>query len=254
MASRNLALGKGEVWFAQFKPGTQTPGGERFLGNCPEFTMNREAEKLEHFSSTRGKRLKDDEEILGVNNTATISCDDVQPKNLALWFLGSEQILTTIAALAETETFEDVEPGLSYQLGVTDETPAGVRKVDNVEVLVGAAEQELGVDYDLDPVLGRITIIEGGGISDGDDVIVNYDVEASTRTQVISTDSMVEGALRFISYNPKGQKIDYFMPWVKFSPNGDISLISEEWMTIPLSVEALVKGDLAPIYADGRPA
>lgn len=253
MASRNLALGKGEVYFAQFKAGTQTPGGERFLGNCPEFTMNRETEKLEHFSSTRGKKLKDDEEVMGVTNSATISCDDVSPENLALWFLGSEQTLTVAGATGLTDAFEGVSLGLSYQLGTTAARPTGARKVTNVVVTVGVTEMDVDVDYTLDAALGRITLIEGGGIEEGDDVDVEFDVQASSRSQVISTDASVEGALRFVSYNPKGQKIDYFMPWVKFSPNGDISLITEEWMSIPLNVEALVKGDLAPIYADGRP-
>lgn len=253
MASRNLALGKGEVYFAQFKPGTQIPGGERFLGNCPEFTLNREAEKLPHFSSTRGKRLKDDEETLGTTDTGTISCDDVSPANLALWLLGTELTLTTAAIADQEDTFEDVEPGLSYQLGVSDTAPSGVRKVASVVVTKGATPLVLGDDYDIDPVLGRVTLLETGSVLKGDDITVTYDIEASTRSQIISSQNSAEGALRFISYNPRGQKIDYFMPWVKFSPNGEIALITEEWMTIPLTIEALAKGDLESIYADGRP-
>ena len=59
--------------------------------------------------------------------------------------------------------------------------------------------------------------------------------------------------MKYISYNPIGQKLDYFFPWVKVRPSGDISLISEEWMTIPLTIEALYKGDLSLCYLDGRP-
>lgn len=253
MASRNLALGKGEVYFAQFKTGTQTPGGERFLGNCPEFTLAREVEKIEHFSSTRGMKLKDDEDTVGVTNSGTISCDDVAPKNLALWFLGQDLVLTVGAVTDQTDSFEDVEPGLSYQLGVTDDAPTGARKVANVVVTKGVTALTLGTDYDVDLVLGRITLLEGGAVVKGDDLDVDFDITASTRTQIITSDTSIEGALRFISYNPKGQKIDYFMPWVKFSPNGDIALITEEYMTIPLNIEALNKGDLAAVYGDGRP-
>lgn len=255
MASRNLALGKGEVYFAQFKPGTQIPGGERFLGNCPEFTMNREAEKLEHFSSTRGMRLKDDEDTVGVTNTSTISCDDVSPANIALWMLGEALTLTTAAATAQTDTFEDVAPGLAYQLGVTDASPTGARNVANVVVTKGATPLTLGTDYEVDATLGRITLLDNDTttVIEGDDLDVTFDISASTRAQIVSSSASAEGALRFISYNPKGQKIDYFMPWVKISPNGEIALITEEYMTIPLNVEALVKDDLEAIYADGRP-
>ena len=82
---------------------------------------------------------------------------------------------------------------------------------------------------------------------------MNYDIAASSRNQVVTGTSQIEGALRFISYNPKGPRVDYFFPWVKLSPNGDFNLITEEWLTIPLNVEALQKGDLAVLYADGRP-
>ena len=254
--ARNLTLGKGELHFAKFTDNlTRIPGGLRFLGNCPEFNMTVETESLDHYSSTGGIRVKDDSVTLEINTTGTISCDDADPKNVALFFLGSEATVTEAGTTGLTDTFEGVEQGLGYQLGESATRPSGARKVTSVvvEPMGGGTAFVLDTDYTLDADLGLVTIIEGGGIADAADIDVNYDIAASSRNQVITGTSQIEGALRFISYNPKGPRVDYFFPWVKLSPNGDFNLITEEWLTIPLSVEALQKGDLAVLYADGRP-
>ena len=78
-------------------------------------------------------------------------------------------------------------------------------------------------------------------------------VEASTRDRVISRGQTVEGSLRYLANNPAGANIDYFMPWVKITPNGDFSLKGDEWQTVPFNIEILKKGDLEAIYVDGRP-
>ena len=42
--TQDYVLGKGEVWFAPFVPGTQTPRGYRWIGNTTEFNMTFESE------------------------------------------------------------------------------------------------------------------------------------------------------------------------------------------------------------------
>lgn len=63
----------------------------------------------------------------------------------------------------------------------------------------------------------------------------------------------IEGSLRFISFNPKGDKIDYFMPKVSITPNGDFAMKGDDWQILPFTIEVKKKGELAAIYADGRP-
>ncbi len=252
----NYTLGRGEVHFAAFAPGTQVAGGFRFIGNCPEFTLTREEETLEHYSSTGGIRVKDDEVTLQLDTSGSIVCDDVDPKNIAMFLYGTVATITTSSATGTVNTFNLIEKGLSYQLGVTPSTPTGVRSVASVVVnrVTPAAVLVLGTDYSLDAELGVVTLLASGvTLTNGQNISVTFNVAAGTRLQVAAGQSAVEGALRFVSYNPKGLRFDYYMPWVKLSPNGDLSLIGDEWQSINLNVEALKLGALATVYVDGRP-
>jgi hypothetical protein len=252
MASENLTLGKGEVYFGKFKTGTQVVEGYRLLGNCPEFTLNMETDELEHFSSMSGLREKDESVVIERRLGGTINCEDIRPDNLALFFMGEASTLTATSQTGVVNTFTDVKKGMMYQLGVTPTNPSGARKVASVVVEVGVTAKTLGTDYTLDADLGTITILPGGTILDGDDVEVTFNITASTRQRILSGDEQIEGALKFISRSPIGAKIDYLLPWVKIRSNGDVSLITDEWMSLPFTIEALVLGDLKLLYADGR--
>lgn len=252
MASENLTLGKGEIYFGKFKTGTQDVEGYRLLGNCPEFTLNMETNELEHFSSMSGLREKDESVVVERKLGGTINCEDIRTENLALFFMGDATTLTAASQTGVVNTFTDVKKGLTYQLGITPTNPSGARKVASVVVKVGAVTKVLDTDYTLDADLGLVTILSSGSIADLDDVEVTFNITASTRSRIISGDSQIEGELKFISRNPLGAKIDYLLPWVKIRSNGDVSLITEEWMSLPFTIEALVKGNLALLYADGR--
>jgi len=252
----NYTLGRGEAHFGQFKPGTQIPRGERYFGNTPDLGYTAEQESLDHYNSDRGVRVKDESVLLQQDYAGSLTTDHVSPDNLAIFFLGEALLSTFTAAVDQSDSFEDVQQGLSYQLGTSDASPSGARKVESV-VIKDAADPETeftaGTDYLLDPELGRFTIQEGGAIANGADLDVTFGIAAHSRERVISRSTTVEGTLRFIARNPAGKQIDYFMPWVKITPNGDFTLKGDEWQQLPFTLEILKKGSLEAIYMDGRP-
>lgn len=110
-------------------------------------------------------------------------------------------------------------------------------------------------DYLVDTATGKIDIVPGGGIADGADITVTFSVLASTRNRIISGSTPVEGAVRYVADNPKGENFDYLLPYVKITPNGDYALKGDEWQQIPFNMEALKPSDgREAIYMDGRPA
>lgn len=249
----NLTLGRGELWFAPYLTGTTTPDGERYIGNSPEFSLTIENENLDHFNSDHGVNEKDDSIVLSTNRTGAFTSDNIGMENLALFFLGEAKTITTAAATGQTSIFTAAKAGLTYQLGTTDATPSGARKVSNVVITaMGVTTPTAGTDYTVDLDLGRLTILSGGALV-GKDVTATFDIAASSHRQVTSGANAIEGSLRFISFNPKGDKIDYFMPKASITPNGDFALKGDEWQVLPFTIEVKKKGDLAAIYADGRP-
>lgn len=255
MAARNLTLARGRLYFAEYKPGTQIPGGERFIGNCSEVTINSETETLDHFASTHGVRIKDDSVILENTRSGSIVTDDLSDENVSVFSMGIAQEISVASATAQKTTFTDVRPGDSFQLGTTALMPAGVRKVTITSVTDGAASSPAtyvaGTDYVVDAERGRITVLEGGNIRQPK-IEVTWSNAAYKFRRVTAGSTEREGALRWISANPKGPQRDYFFPDVKLAPNGDLSLVSgEDWATLPLAIEVLEKEGLAPWYADG---
>lgn len=260
--SKNLTVARGKILFAKFKPGTQIPGPYLELGNCPEFTFARNQDFLDHFSSQiRGVATRDERIPISTQMTATITCDDISNTNMAYWFLSETTTVTQTALTAQTETFEDVLPGCIVQLGQTNARPAGFRKVTVSSVTsTGGSPTTYDVndDYVVDADLGLITILEGGAITSGSDIIVTFNVAVASHTQIAAGSTMVEGALKFISFNAVGPDADIYIPRATVEPNGDLSLLSDpqspSWLSIPLTFTALQKGTMALAYRDNRPA
>lgn len=263
--TNNYTLGRGEIYFARRDPTTGNMGGERYLGNTPAANLTAEEEKLEHFSSDRGIRIKDKTVTLQVNYTGTLEVDNIDYENVALFFLGESEDLTFTQATVTDEqvgiTGVGVEKGMFYQLGMTTGNPSGAKGIiypgETTTTFVlekGAATLVHGTDYVLNAELGRIEILEGSAtVENGDVLTCTYTIAASTRKRVISGSTAVTGALRYIAYNPEGEQIDYFMPSVTLSPNGDFALKSDEWQVIPFNIDVVKRdADTAAIYGDGR--
>lgn len=248
----NHVIGRGDIFFAELKD-DGTLGGERLLGNTPNFAIQVSSESVKHYSSARGMRVQDRDVPIQTDYGATFTSDDVNPKNLAALFLGTVSEVAMTALAAQTETFEGTEQGLYYQVGKTASNPAGLQQITITSVKVAAATKVLGTDYTKDEALGRIYIIPGGGIADGDDVIVEYDRLASNQERVASGANVVRGALRFVAYNPEGDDTDYYIEDAKLSPNGDVTIKNEnDWQMLPFKVSINTPLNGSAVLANGR--
>lgn len=253
MALGNQTLGRGKIYFSLLKEGTYTPAGYRYVGNTPDFGLSISNEKLDHFSADEGIRVRDKTVILQTDATGSLTMDDIQPENLALFFFGESSIEAQGSATGLTETFADVKLGHAYKVGVTDARPTGYHSLLSVVVKVGVTTMVLNDDYTLNAELGLVTPIDGGDIVEGDDMIVEFNVGAKSRVEVISGAQQVEGSILFESYNPEGDRFDYLLPYVKLSPNGDFAIKADEWQQLPFTIEILKAPNRSAIYCNGRP-
>ncbi len=258
MQDKQYVLGRGRVHFGRMLPGTKTVAkGREFLGNCPQINTTSSVDTLDHYSSTGGLRIKDASVDLQVNRTGTIQCDNIDPAVLALFFSGTEGLVTQVAATDQTTT-RKLFKGYKYQIGATASNPIGVRNLSDFEITTSGGSPVVvpaANNYTIDLARGILTILDNAvGITDDTSYILNYDIGASSYERVIASNETVYGELYFEADNASGRNLDYFFPYVKLSPNGDLNLISDEWMTAGFNFEILqLDGVTAPLYISGQP-
>ena len=268
--TQKYTLGRGEVFFNKFKPGTNIGEGERYLGNTPEYSLTNDVETLDHFNSDRGLREKDESVLLEISSSGSMNCDNISGENVALFFLGNLLTKSSTSVTAQKEVFTSWKRGLTLQLGTTDTTPTGVRKVSNVKVGKAASGATLNLSGDISAIPG-VTIVDAAGNYEVDlelgrlyleptsteingdiKLVVQFDVAAQSRGMVISSNDVVQGSLRFVSYNAKGENKDYFFPKVTLSPDGDYNLKGDDWQSMGFTFEALKLPGRERVYIDIR--
>ena len=254
--SSNLVLGRGEVYFDRYDPVTGLVAGERYLGATPNLTVSAETQELEHFSAERGLRVKDESVTLSIDITGTVTIEDMSPENLALFFFGTSETATIASATGVTEDIV-AKTGHYYQLGMTTAKQEGVENVTSVAVVLEPAGANttltVDVDYTVDLALGRVYIMPGGAVTDGANVRITYNRSAQTQARVLSGSTLIQGAMRFISYNGVGTQRNFYMPKVTLRPNGEFALKGDEWQNLALNMEILQPGDaLSALIASGR--
>lgn len=268
--TQKYTLGRGEVFFNKFKPGTNIGEGERYLGNTPEYSLTNDVETLDHFNSDRGLREKDESVLLEISSSGSMNCDNISGENVALFFLGNLLTKSSTSVTAQKEVFTSWKRGLTLQLGTTDTTPTGVRKVSNVKVGKAASGATLNLtgdisaipgvtivdaagNYEVDLELGRLYLEPTSTEINGDiKLVVQFDVAAQSREMVISSNDVVQGSLRFVAHNAKGENKDYFFPKVTLSPDGDYNLKGDDWQSMGFTFEALKLPGRERVYIDIR--
>jgi hypothetical protein len=252
--TKNYTIGRGDLLFAERKA-DGTLGGFRPIGNTPAFNLGVQSESVQHFSSARGMRVQDRDVPVQTTYSANFETDDVSPKNLAALFLGDATSVAVTSASAVTETLSDVEKGLTYQIGVSASHPMGKRNITLTTLKKGVTTLVEDTDYTVDGSQGTITILESGvTVVDGDDLVATFDQGAYSQDRVASGSTVVDGALKFVAYNPEGEDKNYYLPDVKLSPNGDFVVKADnDWQKMPFKVSVNTPTTGSAIYCDGAP-
>jgi len=238
----NYVVGAGKIYFDQFVDDTFDTTGERYLGNTPALTLSLSIDKLDHYGSDYAVKVKDASITLQEDSTGSFQTDNIDADNLAMWFNAIRSTEMQAIAAAATETIDGVKLGRYYQIGRTDARPQGVGGLTAFTTLkVGAGTITALDNYTVDLARGRIYILPTSeDITEGDDIILTYDLGASTTETITTGGKTVIGAMRFIADNRAGDNRDYFWPYVKLTPNGDLALKGDTWEAVTFDFEVLL--------------
>lgn len=228
----NYTLGKGVVYFDR-KDADGNSTGELDLGNAPAFTISRDGESLDHFSSREGIRKKDHSVDISVGFKLRFTLDEYSMDNLDIALQGDG--VETVSQGAGTED-ESLTARLDRWVPLTYHNVA----TGTVDITHGATHFTLGTDFTVDYVTGRIFFYSTGTITEGEAVNAHYDYGATEYDTVNPGErTPVEGFLRFVGDPDVGPKHHLEVWRAKISLVGDLSMITNDWGTIEFEGEIL---------------
>jgi len=247
----DYTLGRGKVYFAELDS-NDLPEGYRDLGNATEFMISVEKEELDHFSTREGLKVVDKQVVVSQKVGLTLTLDEINFENLALFFSGTsaQRDNEGDAGVTGTANLTVVDQGRWYDLydeasGVGSSTePQGNRIYDigdvTIEATGGGSAMTEGTDFTVDKDLGRIFVIDGGNMDAGSyDVDIAANASSTAKVHVVKAlaHSGLVGALKFVQENPADEDkwTEYQFHQVRLTAEGDLSLIGDEWTTLPLS-------------------
>lgn len=259
--TNDYVIGRGAVSFADVDANGR-PLGFRHLGNCPDFKVSLESEKIEHVSSLAGLKVVDKTVNTSLTAKVSFSLDEAHNfDNLAMFLSGTtgtvSQSSGTLAHSATNGNLRVPANGLGKWLDLYNNAMAatgfaypptsGQRVVRlsavSVKNLAGSTTYVLGTDYELDLIFGRIKIVATGAITASQELSVEYTKAAVTIDQVNGlTSSSIVGAIKFLQQNAANNSVqsEWQFHACTLSPAGEHGLISDEIGALPFeaSVES----------------
>ena len=152
--------------------------GDIRLGNITLQSLKHQQAEVEVMRAFKGGLQRADASISEVKPEYDLTLNEYIPQLVAIYLFGSSGAdLVQAAATAQTAAFPSVNIARSYRLGM--------RSVSNVLVDPGSAPKVRDLDYQLDCDKGIITVMDGGGIADGDAMTVTFDCAAATLKTVL---------------------------------------------------------------------
>lgn len=242
-------LGRGAVYFGTNAPVTGLALAYRHLGNAPEFNINLEVETLEHQASLAGLKTTDKEVTVSQTLGLSLSLDEINFQNLAIFMAGSNPAHTNILSVSNLEYFA-INVGRWFDIY---DTTTGNRVYDitdagDVDVSRSSGSSSLTLtivtDYLLDLKMGRVFINTTGAMVDGDDFIISYTSSGSPIATIDTVEALttttVAGSLKFISQNPTDadHESEFQFHSVSLKAEGDFSLIGDDFTVMQLTGKA----------------
>jgi hypothetical protein len=255
--ANNYVIGRGRAFFAPFVAGTQNPGPFGYFGNTPELSITVTPQTLKHYSSEGGVKETDEEVTLQTDRSLKFMTDNISPENVALYFLGESEVIAVSSGAVSGEVIDGsrVKKGALFQLGFSSTNLIGARDVTSVVIkdVTDATTYVAGTDYEVDLDSGLVKILEGGAIDTGDTLHADYSKTAHSYDRVLSGAVSISGAMIFKSDNPTGKNADFYLPYVRLSPDGDYQLKGDEWQKLGFQGAVLKLGSLAAVYRADAP-
>lgn len=224
----SIVIGSGKLFFDRFD-GDGNLTGEEYLGDSVEATVTTSSEYIEVFSGDGAQARQLVNQPRQVTRSGSVVLHDMSLENWALWAGGEAPSVLEQAAVAVVDEEITVRQGRYYTLGQGD----ALLKLGDSSVAV-KSNSDTAIDQDgnwlIDRPAGRIYIVPGGAITDGDTIKISYTPEArQVQVATAGPPIVVRGALRYVEDDPINTLgRDLYIPNATLAPSGDTALKSRD--------------------------
>ncbi|MBF0368583.1 MAG: hypothetical protein HQL52_03910 [Magnetococcales bacterium] len=203
------------------------------VDNCTAFEIKEESELKERTSKmkeTYGQKL--DVVALKTNSNVKVAFNGVSTDVLAMILLG-EAVDHNVGAGTVTDESVTAKSGKWISLAQKNLTDATVVVTDDPEVTTYVD----GTDYSVNYALGLLEIKSGGGISDGADLLVDYDHAAISASRISgATQPIIRAKLALDGKNIKdGKGVRVEVDEAVLTPDSPVDFMSSDWVEVSLS-------------------
>ena len=225
----NILLGRGKIYFDRFDA-TGVRTGELFLGNCPTFEVTPTSEDIKKYSSADKAADLIASDVLRTTLALRIVGDEFSKENLAMALFGDTSTLSQTGSTVTNEGVANVLQGRYYALSKRQVSLVTVTGPSGTPVYV------VDDDYKVDAISGRIYIVEGGAITDGSDIEVDFTYGTIALPTVRGMNqTSIKGYLRFIGDPARGPKYECEIWRASVRADGAIGFISDEYSSFTLT-------------------
>jgi hypothetical protein len=213
-----------------------------FAGNAPSLSFNWEQQEEELESSTQGPALIIDQQITSLKLILTATLSEHRKENFERWLLATSQADNQAAGSDVVIDIEDAELDRYHDTGVVHGT--------GLTLMVGTTPLVAGTDYVYESETGFVHIKPGGSVVAGDHITGTIDRPAVQITRMSIGQKPIKYVRAYYSNNlftsAPSQFDRYTFPKARFAPNGEMAVISENRVELPVQLTIIADTENFP--------
>jgi hypothetical protein len=246
MSTTDILIGGGRIFFNDGGQAGLPGNGYLDMGNIPALAIQKAITEIEHFgyNATARARQKDLNIVTDIGMSLSFTIDELFSEmwNILLFGNGTTpQVQTGDTIVDEVAT----APVLLNRSIFTAESNISALVITDT---VPNTPFVLGTDYSIEnAITGEIKIIDGGAITTGMDLLLDYTSAARTREKVVpGADPSVKGAARLEFTAQNGDDFTWIIQNCEVKPDGDSPLSSTEASEVSVILNILVDKVVTP--------
>ena len=241
-------IGRGKIQVAEISDGVAT--AFYYMGNATEVNVTPEIEDKEHFATTGGLNTLDYSVVLSSKASLSIAIENINQRNMKWFLMGTQTAYTnpTIAGITASPIVAAGDIVLGTYVNIVSTTGTRCYDVDATKLTVSTTTNPTPVelvkdtDYTVSATEGQIFLLAAStklatAIAAAEGLTATLTADTAAIESMYKVDAFTSTdrkfKVQFMAEDPKdSSKTEYTFFSVALRPDGDYSLIGDEFKTL----------------------